>query len=242
MMEKTRILLAGDSAVSVQFGDAIDPEIYARVRALYESLKGEKIPGVTELIPTFRSLMVQYDPRQLGYEQLKGQLEARLEKLGRAQQPPKKVITIPVCFGGSWGEDLEEVARYHDTTPERIVELFCSSEFLIYMLGFTPGYPYIGGVPRELVTPRLDSPRLKVPAGTVGIGGEQLGIYPIESPGGFRLVGNTTVRLYDPENRQTPVMLEAGEYIRFTSIGPKEYEQIRRQVEEGSYRCQIREG
>ena len=139
MMEKTRILLAGDSAVSVQFGDAIDPEIYARVRALYESLKGEKISGVTELIPTFRSLMVQYDPRRLGYGQLKGQLEARLEKLGRAQHPPKKVITIPVCFGGSWGEDLEE-------------------------------------------------------------------------------------------------------YIRFASIGPEEYEQIRRQVEEGSYRCQIREG
>ena len=105
------------------------------------------------------------------------------------------------------------MARYHDTTPERIVELFCSSEFLIYMLGFTPGYPYIGGVPRELVTPRLDSPRLKVPAGPVGIGGEQLGIYPIESPGGFRLVGNTPVRLYDPENRQTPVLLEAGARI-----------------------------
>ena len=242
MMEKAKILLAGDSAVSVQFGEAIDPEIYGRVRALNEDLKREKIPGVTEAIPTFRSLMVQYDPRRLPYEQLRQQLENRLEKLGRAQQPPKKVITIPVCFGGDWGEDLEGVAQYHGTSPEEIVRLFCSAEFLIYMLGFTPGYPYIGGVPQGLVTPRLDSPRLKVPAGAVGIGSEQLGIYPIESPGGFRLVGNTPVRLYDPRNLEHPVLLEAGEYIRFVSIGPEEYQQIRRQVEEGSYHCQIQEG
>lgn len=242
MTETARILAAGDRAVSVQFGDVIDPAVYARVNALNARLKQEKPAGLVETIPTFRSLMVQYDPLVLGYDRLEELLWGMIREMSEVAPPPKKVFTVPVCFGGSHGPDLADVAAYHGVEEEEIVRLFCSSEFLIYMLGFTPGYPYIGGVPAGLVTPRLDSPRVKVPTGAVGIGGEQLGIYPIESPGGFRLVGNTPVKLYDPAKTENPVLLEAGAYIRFEAIGEEEYENIRRRVEEGSYVCRIEEG
>ena len=240
-METTKILPAGDSAVSVQFGETIDPAIYEKVRSLDGQLRRSPVAGVVETVPTYRSLMIHYDPAILPWKQLEQTLRGLLAQSGSAEQTARKVITVPVLFGGELGMDLADVAQYHHTTPEEIVRRFCDSEFLIYMLGFTPGYPYIGGVPEGLQTPRLASPRLKTPAGSVGIGGAQLGIYPIESPGGFRIVGNTPLRLYDPDRKSGPVLLEAGESIRFAAIGPEEYEQIRRQVEEGSYVCQIRE-
>ncbi|MGE4276092.1 MAG: 5-oxoprolinase subunit PxpB [Lawsonibacter sp.] len=240
-MENTKILPAGDSAVSVQFGNSIDLETYEKVRILHHQLTRSKFPGIVETLPTYRSLMVHYDPQLLPYHTLVSKLNKLLSTPEQADAFAKKTITIPVCFGCQYGEDLESVAAYHSTTPEEIVRLFCASSFLIYMLGFTPGYPYIGGVPKELATPRLKTPRVKIPAGAVGIGGEQLGIYPLESPGGFQLVGRTPVHLYDPD-RETPVLLEAGEYIRFQSVTPAEYEKIKRQVDAGTYICQIKEG
>lgn len=240
-MENTKILPAGDSAVSVQFGNSIDLETFDKVRILHHQLTQSKLPGVIETLPTYRSLMVHYDPQLLSYPALVAALNTLLSTPEQAAAFAKKTITIPVCFGGQYGEDLESVAAYHNTTPEEIVRLFCASDFLIYMLGFTPGYPYIGGVPNELATPRLKTPRVRIPAGAVGIGGEQLGIYPLESPGGFQLVGRTPVRLYDPA-RETPVLLEAGEYIRFQSVSSAEYEEISRQVVAGTYVCQLREG
>ena len=241
-MDVPKILLDGDSAVTVQFGDEIDPKIYARVKALNEVLKA--LPdslGITETVPTYRSLLVHYDPRVIPIGKLRELILRKTEDSGTASEGKKKVITMPCCFGGSYGEDLDYVAEYHKTSKDEIIKLFCAQDFLVYFLGFTPGYPYIGGAPEALATPRLSSPRVKVPAGAVGIGGVQLGIYPIESPGGFQLVGNTPLKLFDP-SKEHPVLLEAGEYIRFQAVDEAEYLSIRKQAEEGSFVPEIKEG
>lgn len=233
--------MAGDSAVTVQFGETIDPAIYAKVKSLNEAIEGAKPKGIIETIPTFRSLMVQYDPLLLPYAELVTLLEGFMQQSGKTKAARKKVITIPVCFGGSKGPDLQDVADYHHMTTDEVVRLCCSKDVLIYMLGFTPGYPYIGGMPEELATPRLISPRLKVPAGSVGIGGEQLGVYSVESPGGFRLIGKTPLHLYDPFRRKNTVLLEAGEYIRFKAINELEYGKIAKEEQLGTYQYEIRE-
>ncbi len=240
-MSTGKILLAGDSAVTVQFGETIDPAIYAKVKSLNEAIEGAKPKGIIETIPTFRSLMVQYDPLLLPYAELVTLLEGFVQQSGKTKAARKKVITIPVCFGGSKGPDLQDVADYHHMTTDEVVRLCCSKDVLIYMLGFTPGYPYIGGMPEELATPRLISPRLKVPAGSVGIGGEQLGVYSVESPGGFRLIGKTPLHLYDPFRRKNTVLLEAGEYIRFKAINELEYGKIAKEEQLGTYQYEIRE-
>lgn len=240
-MYEGKILLTGDSAVTVQFGEKIDPAIYARVKNLKEALEKAKPEGIVELIPTYRSLMVQYDPLMLSFDRLCDILKECMKQGGTAVEGHKKVLTIPVCFGGDKGPDLEDVAEYHHISTEEVIRLCCSKDVLIYMLGFTPGYPYIGGMPKELVTPRLASPRLKVPAGTMGIGGEQLGVYSVDSPGGFRLLGRTPLRLYDAARGSKAVLLEAGEYIRFTAIDEAEYERIAQEEAQGIYQYEIRE-
>lgn len=240
-MSTGKILLAGDSAITVQFGETIDPAIYAKVKSLNEAMAKVKPKGIVETIPTFRSLMVQYDPLVLSYTELVKLLEQFMQQEGEAKELHKKIITIPVCFGGNMGPDLKDVADYHHMTTDEVIRLCCSKDVLIYMLGFTPGYPYIGGMPKELATPRLSSPRLKVPAGSVGIGGEQLGVYSVDSPGGFRLIGRTPLRLYDPTRGQKAVLLEAGEYIRFKAINDAQYTKIAKAESLNEYHCEIRE-
>lgn len=238
-METPRILLTGDSGISVEFGSAISPEIYSYVRGLNNTLKRKGIAGIRETIPTYRSLMIQYDPLVLPYAKLLSVVEEALGNLEEGEESKKRVIYIPVVFGGEMGEDLTNVAKLHGCPEEEIINLFCGQDFLIYMLGFTPGYPYIGGVPEALATPRLSSPRVKVPVGSVGVGGEQLGIYPVESPGGFQLVGRTPVALYDSARQK--VLLEAGEYVRFYEITLEEYKKIAEEVASGCYTCRIEE-
>ena len=136
--------------------------------------------------------------------------------------------------------DLDYVAEYHHLTPEQVIELTCSRDVLVYMLGFTPGNPYIGGMPDELITPRLPSPRLTIPVGSVGIGGQQLGIYAVESPGGYQLLGRTPLRIYDVNRGKEAVLLEAGEYIRFTQIDAAEYRNIEKEIADGTYKYDIR--
>lgn len=238
-MEHIQILLAGDCAVSIQFGDTINPDIYAKVASLNAYLKSNPIDGIIETIPTYRSLMIEYNPTLLSYDKLVEKIYSITENLSSIATKSKKIYTIPVCFDENFAPDLEYVAKYHNTTKEKIIEEFCSQDFLIYMLGFTPGFPYIGGVPKTLETPRLSSPRVEIPAGSVGIGGAQLGIYPISSPAGFQLVGNTPISLYDQNRTKNPVLLEAGAYIRFCSIDLNEYNQIKSMA--NNYVCQIKE-
>jgi len=210
-----KYLVAGDKAVVVEFGSGIDPGTHARVHGLYHSLLTDPIPGVVETIPTFRSVLVSYDPLLIALDELISRIQAIEAKPHEA--PAVKRVVIPTVYGGEFGPDLDFVARHNGLSVEEVIRLHVSSDYRVYMIGFTPGFPYLGVLPPAIATPRLKVPRTLVPSGSVGIAGEQTGVYPVESPGGWQLIGRTPLQLYDP-NRRSPVLLEPGDMVRFDRI------------------------
>ena len=224
-MEKIKYLVSGDCTVCVEFGNEISPEINRRIRAFKIALEKEAIDGVVETIPTYRSLSVVYRPEVIRFGELTKKFDAVLETMDSIQIPPPSVIEIPVLYGGDMGPDLEFVAAHNHKTPEEVVRIHTSGEYLIYMLGFTPGFTYLGGMSEEIAAPRLAQPRVRIPAGSVGIAGSQTGVYPIDSPGGWQLIGRTPVRMYDPD-RAVPILPKAGQYIKFYAIDQAEFDRI----------------
>lgn len=210
---------AGDAALVVEFGTAIDPEINRKVQVL--NAKVQKIDGIVETVPTFRSLMILYDPLMISYRKLKKSIR-RIPVDAVETVDKGRLIEIPVCYGGAYGEDLKDVAEHAGLTEDEVIKRHSEREYPVYMMGFLPGFPYLGGMDPQLETPRLKTPRTVIPAGSVGIGGAQTGIYPLESPGGWRLIGRTPLRLYDPEG-ETPVLLRAGDRLRFIPITEEEF-------------------
>lgn len=221
----------GDAAVRVKLGDAVDPGLSREVRAYDLGLRRASIPGVVEWVPAYTSLTVFYQPHRIRYADLCRALEG---VAGEAEVPSAEVFTLPVLYGGEAGPDLGFVARHHGLTEEEVIARHSREPYLIYMIGFAPGFPYLGDVPPELATPRLDSPRRAVPAGSVGIGGSQTGVYPLETPGGWRIIGRTPVRLFDPR-RPRPILLEAGNCLRFRPVTAREYSEIEARVNEGTF-------
>lgn len=234
-LQNIRYLIVSDSALSVEFGNEIHKSIGAKVRALAGYLTRRPIDGVTELVPTYRSLLVHYNPVVISHSRLVRALQKAVSEMGRTDSSGCTVFEIPVLYGGEeYGPDLTYVAQYNGLTPEQVVKLHCKRDYLIYMLGFAPGFPYLGGMDERIATPRLDSPRTKIPAGSVGIAGEQTGVYPIDSPGGWQLIGRTPIELYNPE-RQPPILFSAGDYIRFVPVSKEEYQEILHRVENGTF-------
>jgi KipI family sensor histidine kinase inhibitor len=233
-----RLLPAGDCAVSVELGDEISREANARVLTLERLLLARRPPGVIETMPTFRSLLVSYDPLVLPWEALAARIRALVPDLARATPPPGRRVELPCAYGGEHGPDLEEVARRLALRPDEVVRLHAGAEYFVYFIGFTPGLPYMAGMPARLTIPRLDRPRTKTPPGSVGIGGTQCSIYSVESPGGFWLLGRTPLRLYDPAAAD-PILLRAGDHVRFRPIDAEEYRRITEAVAAGSYRPRI---
>ena len=221
-MEDVRILTVGDCALSVEFGQEISLEINHKVMALKTVLERKPITGLVELVPTYCSLLIQYDPMVLRYGPLRDKLKDLVTQLDEVEMPPKQVVEIPVAYGGEYGPDLGEVARAHNISEEEVIRLHSEPEYPIYMLGFVAGFPYLGGMNKAIATPRKTSPRLKIEAGSVGIAGEQTGIYSVESPGGWQIIGRTPLKLYDV-NRNEPVLLKAGQYIKFKPITKEEF-------------------
>ena len=237
-MARFRITVAGDCALNVEFGAVISPETGALVRAAAKRLEEVPISGVTETLPTFCSLMVCYDPAAIGFDELCKILESRLQGLTVDSAGPKRVIEIPVCYGGSFGPDIEAVAKHAGLSVEEVVALHAGRDYLIDMLGFLPGFAYLGGLDKRLHTPRLATPRTTIEAGSVGIGGAQTGIYPLASPGGWQLIGRTPLRPYDP-GRKEPILYHAGDYLRFVPITEAEYHAVEQQLSRGTYRYRI---
>ena len=221
--EKPRVLPCGDTAVSVEFGNAIDRSINERVQGLYRSLKSSRPPGILDLTPSYRSLPIQYDPWECSFENLLLLVEECLDRPTAVESREAERVEIPVCYGGELGPDLEEVAAFHGLTAERVVELHCAPVYYVYMIGFAPGQPYLGGLDERLITPRREDPRKKVPAGSVGIADKQAGIYAVESPGGWHLIGRTPLKIFDPR-RADPFYLKAGDEVRFKPITKEEFE------------------
>lgn len=233
-----RFLPAGDLAVSVELADEISREANARVLTLERLLTDLALSGVVETLPTFRSLLVTYDPLVLAHEELLARIRALAPRLEAAAPPPGRRVELPCAYGGEHGPDLDEVARRLDLTPDEVVRLHSGAEYLVYFIGFTPGLPYMTGMPERLTIPRLDRPRTKTPPGSVGIGGSQCSIYSVESPGGFWLLGRTPLALYDPAAAD-PILLRPGDRVRFRPIGSDEFQAIAAAVATGTYRPRI---
>ncbi len=233
-----KVMPAGDSALVVEFGNEINEAINEKVHALAQKIRQENIPGITEMIPTFRSLLVSYDMLQISYSKLSVMLSVLSRELEMNRAAHRRIVKIPCCYGARFGADLTDMERLTGLSREEIIELHSSVDYKIYMLGFLPGFVYLGGLDKRLEVPRLDTPRVRIGKGAVGIGGNQTGIYPMDSPGGWRLIGGTPVDLYDPE-REDPVLLRAGEYIRFVPISIMDYYDIRQEILKGTYSLDV---
>jgi len=233
-----RLLPAGDAAVSVELADEISREANARVLTLERLLLDGRVPGIVETLPTFRALLVTYDPLVLSWERLRAVVDALAPRLARAPAPPGRHLELPCAYGGEYGPDLEEVARRLGLAPADVIRLHASADHCVYFIGFTPGLPYMSGQPLELTIPRLDRPRTKTPAGSVGIGGTQTSIYSVESPGGFWVLGRTPLKLYDP-GAADPILLRAGDHVRFRPIDGTEFRAIAQAVAAGAYRPRV---
>jgi KipI family sensor histidine kinase inhibitor len=227
LYKKTVYRLMGDRGLLLEFGDEIEPEVNDRVRRMVLAIRAEAIEGVIETVPTYRSLLIIYDPLLLPVDLLKKRLEKIEEGLQETPLPKPKLTKIPAVYGGAYGPDLEFVAQYHGLSPEEVIRLHCSKPYFIYMIGFMPGYPYMGELPEALITPRLKTPRLSVPKGSVAIAQKQTGIYSMESPGGWQIIGRTPVELFHPD-RDPPSLLQMGDLVQFYPISEKEFNEWKR--------------
>lgn len=224
----------GDHAVIIKVKDEISEEVHNQVRTLSHCIENGDFAEVTEIIPSYGSLLVIYNPLQTSYSELLSRFKNELEVLSNTRLQPAKVLHIPVCYGGDFGPDLTFVAQQNNLEPSQVVEIHSSKPYLIYMIGFLPGFPYLGGMSERIAAPRLESPRLKIPAGSVGIAGKQTGIYPSESPGGWRIIGKTPVKLFDAA-KESPVLLKASQYIKFYPVTKDEYEEIEGEISKGCF-------
>jgi len=221
---KTHSYLMGDRGLLLEFGDEISREINEKVRRMALAIQARSIEGIIETVPTYRSLLIIYNPIILPIEDLKKRLRGIEEGLQQTPLQEPKLTRIPVLYGGIYGPDLEGVAKYLQTSPEEVIQLHCSKPYLIYMIGFMPGYPYMGELPQDLVVPRLKTPRLVVPKGSVAIAQRQTGIYSMESPGGWQILGRTPVELFDP-GKDPPALLQMGDFVQFYEISEKEFKE-----------------
>lgn len=212
-----RFIDAGESCLVVEVGDRIDVALNLRVRALCLAVERAGIPGIQEAVPTYRSLAIYYDPLSIGRSALTQKVEGLLGSTSDQVEYRPRVVEIPTIYGGECGPDLEFVAAYTGLSQDAVIRLHGERQYHVYMLGFVAGFPYLGELSERLSVPRLDTPRLKVAAGSVGIAGTQTGVYPIESPGGWRIIGRTSLRLFDPA-RQVPALILPGDKVQFVPI------------------------
>ncbi len=213
----------GDRSLLVELGDTISSNVNQSVQELFTALDSQVPAGVVELVPAYRSLLVIYDPLILRLTDLEGLIVDIHDHLDRSQLPQPRTVEIPVVYGDRYGPDLVDVAKFHGLTAEEVVDFHIRPTYRVYMIGFTPGYPYLGELPEEIATPRRKTPRTRVPRGSVGIAQKQSGIYSVDSPGGWQIIGWTPVKLFDP-GRKVPSLLVMGDRVRFYTIAAGEAE------------------
>ena len=212
---------AGDAALLVSFGDAISQETNRRVHALAHRLLDHPIPGLGEVVPAYTTLLVNYDPLLVGLDPVIASVRSLCHGLDAEGLAAGRLVEVPTFYGGAAGPDLEFVARSHEISPEEVVRIHSQTEYQVYLVGFTPGFAYMGIVEERIATPRQKTPRERVPAGSVGIAGSQTGIYPLESPGGWQVIGRTPLKLFDPA-ADPPCLFSPGDRVRFVPISAQE--------------------
>lgn len=226
-----RILPCGDSALTIEFGETVDPVLNARVLGLDDALTQAHLAGVHETIPTYRSLFVTYDPVRVSFAELSRSLQALAEQTGPKPPSPRR-WHVPVSYGGEFGFDLEEVAKGKGMTPDEVVRRHVAGDYRVYMLGYMPGYAYLGGLDQSIATPRRNEPRLVTPAGAVMIGGVQAGIQCLEAPSGWHILGRTPMRSYHP-HRDPLFLLEPGDAVTFYEVSLAEWREMDKAAEAG---------
>jgi len=223
-----KIAPASDSSLLVVFGDAISPAIHERVMALLHALLSWHDPRIRNLHPGYASLLIDFDPLRLSHDQLSS-LVQQLAPAAIVADTSASVVSVPVCYDVEFGLDLADVAKHAELTMDEVIRQHSSPTYLVYFLGFSPGFAYLGGLPQSLHTPRLATPRASISAGSVGIAGLQTGIYPVDSPGGWRLIGRTPVRMFDPEVAP-PTRLQPGDRLKFSPIDRPTFEEMQRRT------------
>lgn len=235
MYISAKYLMSGDSSITVEFDEVISVESNQKVKALAQGIIDEDFEGLIEVVPTYRSLTIHYDPITITYDEVIKTITNIEKKNGKLKKTDPKVIEIPVCYEAEYALDIEFVAKHNNMDAKEVIKRHTAPDYLIYMIGFTPGFPYLGGMDESISTPRLEKPRIKIDAGSVGIAGSQTGIYPIDSPGGWRIIGKTPLSLYNKDS-EDPFLLEMGEYLRFVPIDKDEFDRISKEVSNGSYK------
>ncbi|MGF1527252.1 MAG: 5-oxoprolinase subunit PxpB [Candidatus Competibacterales bacterium] len=229
-----KYLFCGDTALTVEFGTCIDAALNARVLALQDQVAAAAIPGVVETVPTFRSLTIYYDPVQLRGAQLRETVDSLLEEDAAPPVVSHWRCTLPVCYRGDWGPDLMEVAAATRLDPEEVIQRHQQPIYRVYMIGFVPGFPYLGDLDPALVLPRRSEPRVRIPAGSVAIASTLTAVYPLESPGGWHLIGHCPVTLFDLAF-EPPALLGPGDEVVFRPVTLEEHRDIVQQVAAGRY-------
>jgi len=224
-MTSPQLIPASDHSVLVSFGNEISLEHHRSVVRLTQLLLAERSAFVRNVNPAYCSVLVSFNPNIVAFHDVEAYLKATVQKIESVPLPPSRTVEILVCYGGKFGPDLADVAAHNHITIEDVLRLHSSGEYLVYFLGFSPGFPFIGGMSEKIATPRLAAPRTKVPAGSVAIGGKQTGIYPVSSPGGWRLIGRTPLRLFNPRN-EPPTLLQMGDVVRFKPIARDEFDSL----------------
>ena len=240
MENSVRFLFSGDSALVIEFGNEISVDINKKIRKMMDDIKKENIAGIVELVPTYCSLLINYDVLKIDYNTLVEKLKTFLNNdLETAEGEEVTLIEIPTLYNDEVGPDLSYVAEHNKLSKEEVIKIHTGTDYLVYMLGFMPGFTYLGGMSEKIATPRLESPRLQIYPGSVGIAGKQTGMYPSMSPGGWRIIGRTPLKLYNPDS-DTPVYISSGDYVRYVSISEEEYNEILKKVENNEYKLNIR--
>ena len=221
LYEKPIFRQMGDRAFLVELGDEVSPFVNQSVQELFTGMDLHESKGILELVPSYRSLLVIYDPLRTSLSDIKHTIVDLHGNLGRTQLTDPRIKKIPVVYGREYGPDLDWVADYHNLAAKEVIRFHIQPTYRVYMIGFTPGYPYLGEVPDNIVTPRRQTPRTRVPRGSVGIAQKQTGIYPVDSPGGWQIIGWTPANLFDSLS-QPPSLLEMGDQVQFYAITAEE--------------------
>lgn len=224
---KPTISPVGDRAISIDFGQVIDPTINRHIRQTIERIKELQLDGIIELVPTYCALLVEYDAMLYSYSEICNIIEPTLEEgMDNTINELVTVVEVPTVYGGEFGPDLSFVASHNHLSEDEVISIHSGTDYLVYMLGFIPGFTYLGGMDSRIATPRLSSPRTLIPAGSVGIAGEQTGTYPSDSPGGWQIIGRTPVTMYDMSKAQA-ALLKAGDYVRYVPIDESEFHRVK---------------
>ncbi len=228
-MHNPRYQFASDHTLLVTFGDELSDRTHQDVVRITRLLLDQPRGGILNIHPAYTSVLITFNPMKVAPTEVEQYLHNLVTKINAVVLPEPRTIEIPVCYGGKFGPDLVDVAKHNNLTPDEVIRLHTSVNYTVYFLGFTPGFPYLGGMPKQIATPRLVNPRTNVPAGSVAIGGSQTGIYPISSPGGWRIIGRTSLQLFRAD-RNPPTLLQMGDGVKFVFITQDEFKRLAQSV------------